>query len=57
MKKKYSYKEKKAFYLGVGAAIGCGRTSQIKRVTAKMTPEEKKSFYNGFDDYSIRKKF
>lgn len=47
--KQYSAKEKKAFYIGVGAGIGFGRTKEIKKVTSKMTAAERKSFYNGFD--------
>lgn len=56
MKRKYSYKEKRAYFMGKGAAIGFGRASQIKKVTSRMTKEEKESFYNGFDEYSSTKR-
>ena len=46
--KQYSAKEKKAFYIGVGASLGFGRTKEIKKATSKMTVAEKKSLYNGF---------
>ena len=49
VKPRYTAKEKKAFYMGVGAAIGVGRIGEIKRITATMTTIEKKSFYSGFD--------
>lgn len=54
--KKFSWKEKRAYYMGLGAAIGFGRVSGIKKVADKMSKEEKRSFYNGFDDYSANKK-
>lgn len=49
--KRYSAKEKKAYYMGIGAGIGFGKTKNIKNTVGKMTKEEKESFYNGFDDY------
>ena len=48
---RYSVKEKKAYYMGIGAGIGFGKTKNIKNTVGKMTKEEKQSFYNGFDDY------
>jgi len=53
--KRYSAKEKKAYYMGLGAGIGFGKTQSIKKAVSKMTKEEKQSFYNGFDDYSIKR--
>ena len=55
-KKQFSSEERKAYYMGVGAAIGFGKSAEIKRVTSNMTAEEKKSFNNGFDDRIMRKK-
>lgn len=55
-KKNYSAKERKAYYMGIGAAIGFGRLSEIKKVVSSMTKAEKESFYNGFDDRSTRQK-
>ena len=48
--KQYSAEEKRAYYIGVGASIGMGRVKNIKKAALGMTPAEKKSFYNGFDD-------
>ena len=55
-KKKYSANERKAYYMGIGAAIGFGRVSEIKKVVSSMTKAEKESFYNGFDDRFTRRK-
>ena len=54
--KRYSAKEKKAYYMGIGAGIGFGKTQGIKKAVNEMTKEEKQSFYNGFDDYSLKQK-
>ena len=48
-KPRYTAKEKKAFYMGVGASIGLGKAGGVKRRAAKMAPEVKQSFYNGLD--------
>ena len=48
-KPRYSAKEKKAFYMGVGASIGLGKAGEVKRRASNMSPEEKQSFYNGLD--------
>ena len=45
--KKYSAAEKKAYYMGLGAAIGFGKG--IKKTMSKMSVAEKNSFRNGFD--------
>ena len=55
MKKQYSANERKAYYMGVGAGIGFGKVQNIKKTVSKMTKEEKKSFYNGFDNYMQRR--
>ena len=54
--KQYSAKEKKAFYIGVGAAVGFGRVKEIKRVMNKMTVAERESFKNGFDDQLLKRR-
>ena len=56
VKPRYTAKEKKAFYMGVGAAVGFGRTAEIKKTIAKMTNVEKQSFYNGFDSRLLNNK-
>ena len=53
--KRYSAAERKAYYIGIGAAIGLGRTQNIKRATSKMDEKEKRSFYNGFDETMLKK--
>ena len=54
--KRYSAAERKAYYMGVGAHIGFGRLSEIKRTTSKMSEAEKRSFYNGFDDRATKRR-
>jgi hypothetical protein len=49
--KRYTAKERKAYYVGVGAGIGFGKSQNMKKAVGKMTKEEKQSFNNGFDDY------
>ena len=53
--KKYSAAEKKAYYMGLGAAIGFGRLKEIKKARSKMSVAEKESFGNGFDAYLFAK--
>lgn len=53
--KRYTSAERKAYYMGVGAAIGFGKTREIDKVRKRLSPIEKKSFYNGFDDYLERR--
>ena len=53
-RKDYSAKEKKAYYLGKGAGIGCGKG--IKRFVSTLSPAEKESFYNGFDSVFLKQK-
>lgn len=55
-KKKYSVKERKAYYMGVGACIGLGKVAEIKKAARKMSPSERESFYNGFDDRATRRR-
>ena len=51
--KQYSAAERKAYYMGIGAAIGFGKVSEIKKATSKMSEKEKRSFYNGVDDRAV----
>ena len=53
-KRTYSAKEKNAYYMGVGAGVGFGK--KIKTFAGKMTADEKRSFYNGLNDYLTKKK-
>lgn len=53
---RYSASERKAYYMGVGAAIGFGKVEEIKKAARKMTEKDRKSFYNGFDDRATRHK-
>ena len=53
--KKYSVEEKKAYYIGIGAGIGFGRTKNIQKMMKSMTAQEKKSFQNGLDDGMSKK--
>ena len=46
----YTATERKAYYMGVGAAIGFGKISEIKKTAGRMSEAEKRSFYNGFDN-------
>ena len=55
-KKAYTPEEKRAYYMGVGAWIGFGRTGSIQRAIKNMSPAVKKSFLNGFDKAALRKK-
>ena len=55
-KKNYSAKERRAYYMGIGAHIGLGKVAEIKKAVAAMTKTEKESFYNGFDDRALRQK-
>ena len=48
-KPRYTAKEKKAYYMGVGASIGLGKVGEVQRRAASMPPKEKQSFYNGLD--------
>lgn len=52
----YSAKEKKAYYIGVGAGIGFGKAGYIQRFARTLSPAEKKSFYNGLDASILRQK-
>lgn len=54
--KRYSAAERKAYYMGVGAAIGFGKVSEIKRAANRMSETEKRSFYNGFDDRATKRR-
>ena len=54
--KRYTAAERKAYYMGVGAWIGFGKATGIKKAASKMTAAEKQSFYNGFDDSATKRK-
>lgn len=55
--KKYSVEEKRAYYVGVGAGIGCGQVKNVQRIMKQMSPEEKASFKNGFDKGAVQRKW
>ena len=52
----YSAKERKAYYMGVGAGIGFGKAGYIQRFARTLSPAEKKSFYNGLDSFMSKNK-
>ena len=52
-KARYSAKERRAYYMGVGAAIGNARVIGV--VVRSLPKDEKNSFYNGMD-YALTKK-
>lgn len=54
-KAQYSSAEKRAYYIGVGVAMGLGKFAYVKRQMERMSPLEKESFKNGFDDHLIRR--
>ena len=56
LNRRFTAEERRAYYMGVGAAIGFGKVSAIKRAANKMSPMAKKSFYNGFDDRFMKNK-
>ena len=49
-KKTYSAAEKKAYYMGFGAAKSGGNISAIKKIMNSMSPKLKESYKNGLDD-------
>ena len=55
-KSQYSAAEKRAYYIGVGAAMGLGKWPHVKRNMDKLSPLEKESFKNGFDDHLTKRK-
>ena len=55
-KPQYSAAEKRAYYIGVGAAVGMGNVKNVKRYMGKLSPLEKQSFKNGFDDHLTKRK-
>ena len=54
-KPKFSSAEKKAYYIGIGAAIGLGKFAHIKRYMSNLSALEKQSFKNGFDDRLLKR--
>lgn len=46
----FSAAEKKAYYMGVGAALAGGRVSLIQKVMRSMSPAVKESYKNGLND-------
>ena len=49
-KKTYSAEEKKAYYMGMGAALGHGRVEGIRQTTSFLSDKKlKDSYFNGFD--------
>ena len=57
LRKRYTQNERKAYYVGVGAAMGFmnSRHSTIKKSKVTMTKAEHESFNNGFDDFMNKK--
>lgn len=53
-KKVYTAEEKKAYYMGLGAAMAGGRFEHIKRTMNTMTPVVRESYRNGLDDGYLR---
>ena len=51
--KRYSAAERKAYYMGIGAALGVQR--KIGSTIKNLSKEEKKSFGNGFDETLLKK--
>ena len=49
-KTKYSAVEKKAYYMGYGAALAGGEAKKIKNVMSNLSPAAKESYKNGLDD-------
>jgi hypothetical protein len=49
-KKTYSAEEKKAYYMGYGAAVAGAKFERIKKVMVNMPPVIKESYKNGLDD-------
>ena len=54
-KKKYTSAEKKAYYVGLGAAISHGKFGRIKDIMQKLSPSVKTSFGNGLNDGYVKK--
>ena len=54
-KKTYSAEEKKAYYMGMGAALVGARAERIKKVMGSMSPAAKASYMNGLDDGYLKK--
>lgn len=54
-KPQYSAAEKRAYYIGVGAAVGMGNVKSVKRYMGKLSPLEKESFKNGYDDHLLKR--
>ena len=49
-KKSYSAAEKKAYYMGYGAAVAGAKFERLKKVMVNMPPAIKESYKNGLDD-------
>lgn len=50
-KQQYSAEERRAYHIGIGAALGAsGRRKQLKEMAAGMGEKERKSFWNGVSD-------
>lgn len=55
--KRYTPEERKAYYIGVGAAIGKRGSKGIAAIVIDMPVLLAKSFYNGFEYQYHKKKF
>ena len=54
--KTYSAAEKKAYYMGYGAAVAGAKFERIKKVMVNMPPAIKESYKNGLDDGYLKKR-
>ena len=54
VKRRYTAEERKAYYMGWGAAIGMGRYPHIKKRADRMSSTCRESFFNGFNDFLAR---
>lgn len=49
--KQYSANERRAYHIGIGAALGAGKQrKQLKEMASSMNEKERKSFWNGVND-------
>lgn len=54
-KKTYSAEEKKAYYMGMGAALVGAKAERIKKFMGNLSPAVKASYMNGLDDGYLKK--
>ena len=54
-KRTYTSAERRAYYMGVGVAIGYARKNFVQETMKRMPPCVKESFKNGIDDGLTKK--